>query len=337
MKTNGKFALVTATIALVVGGVVPSHATEAPTLPEDQHLVVVDCGSFQGQLWNVDSTNGNALPVGSQPDVGESCGGGAHFNPVDGKSYVIMYTSGGTSLYTYDTSTGNAAFIARISGAIDGGRSLVITNSGDAYFHSVLEPFSPRSGLYSLDLATGVTTLVGDMGFNIQAIAYNPVDDTIYAFSRTESDVYTVNRSNGESTLDADNPLTFPDSTACLAPPVFSFQLDMVAFDSAGNLWIHSEACTTGELSVANFDTGVVYFRGQFTDVSRAKYTNSPDYNFYAPTILITTDVDNASSENLALTGPNAVSGEGVMGLGACLLVAGFMARAALHRRRARS
>lgn len=337
MNAVTRAAVAATAIVLVTAGGIPSYATEAPTLPVNQHLFVVDCGSFQGQLWNVDSTNGTATPVGSQPESAPYCAGGAHFNPVDGKSYVIVYAPAGNSLYTYDISTGDATFIARISGAIDGGRSLVITNSGDAYLHSILEPFSSHSGLYSLDLETGVTTLVGDMGINIQAIAYNPVDDTIYAFKRTDSDVYTIDRSTGAPTLDADNPLTFPDSTPCLAPPIFSFQLDMVAFDSAGNLWIHSEACTTGELSVANFDTGVVTFRGQFTDALHGKYTNAPNYNFYAPTILITTDVVDTENETLASTGPSPLDGGGSMGLAASLIVAGYFVRTTLRRRGVRS
>jgi len=319
-------AVVATSIALFAAGSVSAQAVEVPVLPANQHLFVVDCDRFYGQLWNIDSTNGFATAVGDQPVSDPYCVGGTHVNPLDGKVYAIIYTSSGNGLYTYDTSTGDSTFIALLSGDASQGRSLVITNSGEAFLHS-------DSGLFAIDLNTAVTTFVGNMGFGVQAIAYNSADDTIYAFKRMIGDVHSVDRATGALTYEVDHQLTFPEVRTCLEGPVFSFQLDMAAFDSNGNLWIHSESCVRGELSVADFTTGIVTTQGQFTDAARAKYTNAPHYNFYAPTILITTDVVEQEDEPLADTGGSAETSGALWGIATIILTVAFALRIGLRRR----
>jgi hypothetical protein len=326
-------AVMVTAAALITAGIAPAQAAGVPTLPANQHLFVVDCADFMPQLWSVDSTNGDATAVGSQPASGDYCGGGAQYNPVDGKSYAIIYAPEGTSLFTFDTETGDYTSVGLISGATTDGWVLAITKAGDAFMND-------GSNLYSLDLTTAETTLVGSIGFSPQALAYNPVDDTVYAFNRGNANVYSVNLSTGLATLEAAKSLTMPASVTCMdGSPWTTIRLNVNVFDANGNLWMQTDYCQYGSLMVADFATGVVTYLGQFNDVDRSKYTNSPNYNFYVTPIFITTDVVDpaapapAPAPALPDTGASAMVLVSTGVIAAGLLAAGALALVMLRRR----
>jgi hypothetical protein len=334
MKKSVSLAAVMLTaVALITAGVAPAQANGVPTLPADQNLFALDCNAFQPQLWSVDPTNGDSTAVGSQPASTSYCTGGAQFNPVDGNSYSLIYAPEGTSLFTFDTATGNYTSVGVLNGVATNGYGLAITNAGEAY---TIDRVGPEYTLFSLDLSTAEMTLVGGMGPSLfpQTIAYNPVDDTVYSFNRTNGNVYSVNLATGLATLDAAKQLTLPTSITCMSGTVITnIRTNTAAFDANGNLWMQTDSCALGELMVADFATGDVTYVGQFNDVARSKYTNSPNYDFYAAAVFISTDAVDPVAPALPDTGASAMVlvSTGVIATG--LLAAGALALVMVRRR----
>jgi DNA-binding beta-propeller fold protein YncE len=329
MKKNVSLAAVMLTaVALITAGIAPAQAAGVPTLPAGQNLFALDSNAFQPQLWSVDPTNGDSIAVGSQPASTSYSTGGAQYNPVDGTSYSLIYAPGGTSLFTFDTTTGDYTSVGVLNGDATDGFGLAITNAGEAY---TIDRVGSEYTLFSLDLSTAKMTLVGGMGPSLspQTIAYNPVDDTVYSFNRTNGNVYSVNLSSGLATLDAAKQLTLPTSITCMSGTVITnIKTNTAAFDANGNLWMQTDSCALGDLMVADFATGDVTYLGQFNDVARSKYTNSPNYDFYAGAVFITTD-----AAALPDTGMSASVAAATVSISAGLLAAGALALVMVRRR----
>ncbi len=263
-------------------GAAPAHAADAPTLPTGQALYNIDCDTVAPQLWSF-TVNGASTPVGS-PGVKLGCAGGGQTNPVDGKSYIIVYAPNkADALATVDLTTGAITIVAPINGAAPNAWQLNITNSGAAF----ISGYSDISGdtLYGIDLTTATTTLIGSMApVNLGAMGYDYKTDTIYAFNNNNKrGVYTIDRATGVAT---NTGITgnWPIAT-CLAGKTSAARPDGVAFDANGIAWIQSDSCDS---NVMAFDpaSGNSWITGELFDSTATKYTKSP-FSYYSETFLI--------------------------------------------------
>ena len=336
MKKKVALAAVLVTVAgLIAGGVMPANATAAATLPTNQRLFAIDCESFGPQLWSLDATNGEATTVGTSST--DDCAGGAQVNPVDGTAYFI-HNGATSSLDSVDTTTGVATRGPDFNGATVSPWQLLITKTGTAFVQVL-------NRLFTLDLASGTTALVGtNLGVSPNAMAYNPLNDTIYAWAWDSGTstllAYTVSTTTGSATADSAHDVVMaPYST----PGCFfgdSHQLDSLnaaAFDANGNPWFINGGCLS-DLIVQNFATGAASFQGLVADEARTLYTN-PTGEFFTTTLFITTDpVDPVDPKAPAL--PDTGASASVIGTSSAiatgLLAAGALALIMVRRRRAR-
>ncbi len=307
---------------LMTAGIAPAQAAGMPVLPSNQHFFAVDCDDFLGSVFSIDTTNAASTLVGTgAPGSSVDCGYGAQSNPVDGTAYTLI---GGATTYlaTVDTTAGTLTKVADITGAVTDAWQLMITNSGAAYVM--------QSGmLYTLDLATGITSTVGSLVPNLGAAGYNPNDDTIYAF-KGSGQAYAIDRTTGTATPDSAHNIVVPAFT-CPDTNNADTAIDGVVFDANGNAWIQNDShygCVSS-LLVEDFATGTTYHVGEFTDTAQSLYTSSP-YHWYTETIFITTD---AVETTLPNTGSSAGAMVTTFTIGAGLLAAGALALLMLRRR----
>jgi LPXTG-motif cell wall-anchored protein len=323
------FSVVVAAVAalgMFVVGASPANAV-TPTLPSDQHMFIVDCDNGDGYLWSVDPTTGMSTAVGSANPT-HQCTGGVQQNPVDGKVYVIWDDRSANQLSTVNTETGVYTDIGEIHGASTFISALIITNSGDAYGASF-----GGGPLFRVDLSSGLTTLIGSPGINTAVVAYNPADDTIYAYT-WGGDAYRINNETGAATALPDHNVELTSPFNCAdGTPQTTTNVYGGAFDSRGNAWLMSDNCN--QLLAVDFSTGSATGMGYFQDSSQS-IKDAPYFDVYTDASLFIT-TDNAGSgtggdaEALAKTGGNAGFGLGYVSLSAVVLAAGVM----LRRRRA--
>jgi hypothetical protein len=322
MKKSFALAAVLVTAAgLMTAGAVPAQANGGPVLPSNQRVYTSDCnGDFGGNLWSVDPTNGDSTLVGDTSV--DQCTGGGSENPLDGKAYIVYYGAT-TYLATADTTNGGFTKVADINGATTDGWTVAITNAGEGFLMN-------GDSLYTIDLETATTVLVANFPFNdMQAIAYNPVDDTLYGFKRPTGEVYTIDRTTGVPTLDATHSIVIPpDFTTCAEGGNVAYELDLAVFDANGNLWIQGDACEDGELLAVDFATGVVSWKGQWTDTAGSLFPAGD--TFYAESVFIIT-VEDAPA--LPDTGANASAMSATTAISFGLLSAGAITLVLMRRR----
>lgn len=125
---------------------------------------------------------------------------GLAFNYKDNSFYALGIATAGTNLYKIDKRTAAATLIGTTPGI--SGIWLVIDNGGTAYTADIT-----ADNLHRVDLATGVGTLIGPLGINIQFAQEADVDtatDTIYMAAYLgggAGGIYTVNKTTGTATL----------------------------------------------------------------------------------------------------------------------------------------
>jgi hypothetical protein len=240
-------------------------------------------------------------------------------------------------LATVDTDTGVYSDIGEIHGATTFIQQLMITNSGDAYGANFL-----GDPLVRVDLSSGLTTLVGSPGIDTTAMAYNPADDTIYAYT-WGGDAYRINKETGEATAISDHNVELSSAFNCANGSPQNFpNVWGGAFDSRGNAWLLSDNCN--QLLAVDFPTGSATGVGYFQDSSQS-IKDAPYYSVYTDASLFIT-TDNAGSsggggshhnhnhnrENLAYTGVESPEITGSALVGAVLFALGVL----IMRRRVR-
>ena len=319
-KKIGLLAVVLAAAGLLSAGVAPAQATGAPTLPAGQHLWTLDGNAYGAQLWSLDSTNANATAVGTETRNNDRVYGTA-VNPVDGVIFALVQREADIWLATVDLTTGAKTYIATINGDYSSAYSLVITNSGEA--------FTFKSNMFfSLNLTTGHVTKLSDTS-GISSIAYNGLTDTLYGFNY-DGTAYTVNRSTGALTADPSHDLTLPAEYSC-GGSSSALYVNNIAFDANGNPWIENDGCS-GDVLVADFATGIVYYVGTVTDTSQTFYPDGQHW-IYVYSIFIS---GSATGSALPETGSNASVVGSSVGISAALLAAGALALVIARRRTAR-
>jgi hypothetical protein len=312
-------ALLGITAVLALLGASAANAAPPTALPPGQGLFAIDCDAHGSQLWSF-TPDGAATPVGTASGVSGSCAGGGQTSPIDGLSYFIYYPGGPVSaLATVDLTTGVITTIANISGDTSGAWQFFITNSGAAFITN-------SNTLYSIDLATAVTTLVGAMSpANDDAVGYDSLTDTIYAFDRSDTiAIYTIDRTTGAGT-DTGLGGTWPVAT-CLAGGTDVGSPDGVAFDSAGFAWIQSDSCDSNIMAVDMTD-GSSTMMGELFDATATLYPTAPN-DFYSETFLISaappvTPPVTPAAPGLAATGIDTTMVAAVGGVGAVAALLG--------------
>ncbi len=106
---------------------------------------------------------------------------------------------------------------ARLLGAVIASAAAASASAGTIYGVATYAPFVP-AGLYSIDTATGLATLIGSTGVDrINGIAWNPGDNTMYAYS-FDGELYTLDLTTGAATFVADQPVIVPEGDLAIAP-----------------------------------------------------------------------------------------------------------------------
>ncbi len=282
MKKSLAAGVIVGLIGALALGAAPAYAADAPTLPPAQGLYNVDCDDQSPQLWSF-TIDGASSPIGAPSiPIGDACAGGGQTSPVDGKSYFVYYPGGPVSaLATVDLATGVITTIATINGDTNGAWQLVITNGGSAFI-------TDGDELFSIDLLTATTTLIGGMGsINLGAMGYQATTDTIYAFSNSDAmNIYTIDPATAIST-NVSIAANWPDAT-CLAGDFAATDTgnpDGVAFDSNGIAWIQSDSCESNVMAF-NPATGEAWMTGELFEAAGALYPAN-SHQYYSETFLM--------------------------------------------------
>ncbi|MCC6856810.1 MAG: hypothetical protein IT189_12220 [Microbacteriaceae bacterium] len=322
MKKSLSVAAVLAVAAALVLGTAPAAnaAIDPPVLPPAQTLYNIDCDDAAPQLWSF-TTDGASTPIGAA-GTGDDCAGGAQTSPVDGKTYLIYY-DGETRLSTVDLTTGVISSIAQVNGATNGAWQLIITNSGAAFITN-------STSLYTIDLTTATTTLVGSMApFSPGAMAYDSLTDTIYGFHFGNTlAIYTIDRATGAAT-DTGHGGNWPVA-ACLGGGTGPGSPDGAVFDSNGIAWIQSDSCVSNIMAWDPVNN-IAWMVGELYDATGTVYPTSPN-NYYSETFFIAPvpQVKPALANTGVNYAPMAIAG----GSAAVIVLAGI-ALLVVRRRRA--
>jgi LPXTG-motif cell wall-anchored protein len=325
MKKNLAFATVLLTgVALFTAGLAPAQATGVPTLPVGQTFFAASGDSLRRpQLTSVDTTTGNATLVGNA--TGGASLSNAAVNPVDGTVYSGYLQAGTWSLATVDSATGVYTVVAPSTGlACPAITSLTITKQGHAFFMYLGQ-------MCSLNLTSAVGTAVGSgLGLTgLAYLAYNPVDDKVYAFEWDSGTrrllAYTVNTLTGVATADPAHNISMADYSYNGSTGLNLDSIQGLTFDGNGNLWFVNSAYNS-DLIVADFSTGAATFIGEITN---STINPASPHDFYATAIFIT------GTPTLPDTGANTSMIGGVAAIGSGLLAAGGLALIMVRRRTA--
>lgn len=161
-------------------------------------------GGFDGvlQLISVNKVDGSFTGIGPL-QLPPGFPSGLSYNPVNGNWYMI-HNNGNTNrseLYSVNISTGAITLINAATG-MSQGIWLEIDNNGVAYSLDI-----KNDSLYTVDLSTGVATMVGSFGVDLQNTQEAFIDhetNKLYAAAFTKdlkSGIYSVDVTTGAGTL----------------------------------------------------------------------------------------------------------------------------------------
>jgi hypothetical protein len=322
-------ATVGALLIAATAGPLSASAFPSPpnALPAGESLFATSCVEIAAtpiQLVGVDA-GAVTTPVGSGTDLGGnfSCGLAGAYNATNGQTYYVVL--GDTpSLATVNLSTGVSSIVGALTNAVGGASvrvfGLAINAAGQAFAADFVSGDPSLGHLYSVDLTTGVLTLIGtDLGTHrFEALAFSP-DGTLYAY---DTDTF------------APSELFEIDTTFATATPVdgTSFRgtgrVMAIQFDSTGLEWLvaYDAETTSSNLYSVDIESDSTTSQGTLSS-SLAPY-------FFASLILAPTPVapvvDDAS---LARTGMNPSSTSSVLALAGGLVFVGFAGLLLIRRR----
>lgn len=146
--------------------------------------MAIGCGGAnQGKFYDINPNDGTAVTVGAgHTEPGANCSYQGAFSPIDG---FVYYIQGGASpvafLVRADKTTGIHETIGQLQSPTNEPlhmASLAINSSGEAF------GFDPSENFYSIDLTSGVATLVGSNATTMAAfysLAFDPLTGVLYA------------------------------------------------------------------------------------------------------------------------------------------------------------
>lgn len=142
------------------------------------------------ELYSIDQTNGGATLIGST----------AYVTGLTFDSSGTLYGSGGTSVFTIDTSTGSSTLLGDTGGFISSG-DLAFDSSGNLFMSAIGGLNGDR--LISVDTTTGAGTLIGDIGLP-NVFGLNFLDSVLYGFTAGRGTI-TIDTNTGSGTYVALN------------------------------------------------------------------------------------------------------------------------------------
>ena len=188
------------TSALVISPAVANGT--GPSLPNagDHLFAMASSGAGKG-FGSIDVATGAASGLATDRLSGDAFTGAA-YDPTTGTAYVINEISN-HQLQSVDSATGALTTVAKMwlgsPSVYKYVRSIAIADSGAAY--AIVD----NHWLYSLNLVTAEVTLIGDTELsNVPSLAFNPVDDLLYAVDGTNG-VFTIDLATGAATLVGEN------------------------------------------------------------------------------------------------------------------------------------
>lgn len=223
-----KIPAILAIAALSVGFsalALPAQAAP-PALPEGDSLVNLSCDETLTRLFTVDAATGGATAAG-EAGVDNYCGYSTSWDVTTGTLYGFTWDED-PELYTFDLTTGAATLVADIldaEGNEVGAYTMAIGVDGEGYVYGASDS---GYGLYSLELSTGLATLLG------------PIENVNDAYG------FAVDPQTGVLyLLNSDGDLFQIDPLAVSATPVASWTFTSVgydtyglAIDNAGTAWV---------------------------------------------------------------------------------------------------
>jgi len=351
----------------LIGMAAPAQATTtAPTLPTGYKMLAVGCDYLNNaNVWQIDPVTGSSTSLGTPSDITDpndstshmNCAGQGTYNPVSKKSYYVGWNAGDTFLGLVDPTNGSSTRAANIP---ENGCVLATNNQGTMF--QWVEPSAATNSnvvnntmsnpnnsyvLQSVDETTGVETNIApieDAGatFNFSgcAMAINPVDNFLYAFSLTTTNSANTNSSREIWKIDtttgaATDTMQFVDNSALTTHSRFC--PDAMAIDTNGIAWVQDDCYGQHDGLVAvNLATGESWDMAPGTfDANHTLYptadqiTNSENAEgwFYQMSIwLVPTEESSTTTPALANTGSESGSLVAIAGLiallGAVTLVA---------------
>jgi len=293
-----------AAAALALPLLVTSPAFAAgPPLPDGNHLYALPC-SDKSDLYTVDPVTA-ALTVSADTDFG--CVGAAAFDPTTGVSYAFHWSQG--QLAPFVAATGFIGAPLLLTGGSSTPDGLAIGLDGKAFT-------TTQGDLYSLDLTTGVQTLIGPMSVPcLYAFSVDPTTGKFFAIQCSSGEIYEVNTTTA---------LLTSLGSVVVGDPEDSQAIYDLRIDTSGRWWIESQPIDDTALwsfaGVAGSATPVL--SGPFMLGSDVEYTEA---------ILITWD------PVLPATGLDGFAAFGLLGGGVLLLISGGVVLITARRTRGES
>ena len=255
--TNGVATEVSTNVVDIGYSSVSGLAFQSPQAPSRLEGV----SFFKNQLFSVDPTSGAGMLIGSL---------GGTISPYG----IATYSN---NMYTFDPNNDRILIVNPNTGMTGAPIDIGVTNivgEGDLAFRSDGVGFlasaltadgSMANDLYTFDVNTGSSSLVGTTEESIDALAFD-TNNTLYALGQNDVNLYTVNQENGAMTM------VGPLGVAMSSPfGGMTFGPDGTLY-AAINDQLYTIDKTSGEASVVS--TNVVDFG--FSSVSGLAFAPSP-------------------------------------------------------------
>ena len=284
MRPKKLVAGLAATTALALPFVFASPAAAA-TLPTGDSLYAITCdddaeGDLSASLYSVSPVDAVGTMVGDGTGIIEDCAREAAYNPVTGESFYISYALNSDALHKINTTTGVATEVGSWNGDILGiPHVIAIGKDGAAYIIDEGE-------LFSLDLATANTTLIGDLGVeDIFGFSVDPTSGLFYATDNT-GDAYRIDVAAATA--------TFVGTVVGGTSLTFSLQIDTsgawwVEWDNPGDPY--TSAIWTGARPVDGNGSAFTLV-GPLNDITNEYYPYTQALLITYPKALAATGVD---------------------------------------------
>lgn len=152
---------------------------------------------YSGGLYQVSTSDGSLTLAGAFDKPSTT---GFTYDTQTGKAYIVVYEDGGSNLYEISLADGSLSLV----GTINNGLIIGIAMDGDGHLYGI---DLGDDQLYSINPATGLGTLIGPVGLDLnyaQDIAYDRDNGVLYGtlYERGGSGgLYTIDTSTGAATL----------------------------------------------------------------------------------------------------------------------------------------
>lgn len=222
-----KLSLGAVAAAILLAPLVLAAPASAAELPSGDSLYAISCEQggtiedvlYYSDVYSVDDETAALTFIGNT-GLDPDCSGPGAYDPTTGVSYYLSWDQGALAIVNLTTGAATPTTISGDSTSAPDG--LAIGLDGKAWI-------TWSDDLYSVDLATGVTTLVAPIGNAcIYAFAMDPTSGKFYAIQCSSHAVYEIEVPSGVTTQ-IGTLENVPDA-------IFALQID-----SSGHWWFEAE------------------------------------------------------------------------------------------------